>query len=155
MGYKHVAPNGAETLLKHVRPAQFIGSGAEPSSLLQSAGRSGVENRRQRRGEGGRRKPRESTSGVDRGVPIRLRSGQALDSATPSTLQQSAGLRSARNDTRFFQESVSEKCMTDSNVHHRIAMQRWNGISAVENRRSLLAPLTPRGKESARTVRSS
>src|SRR5438132_3901236 len=26
-----------------------------------------------------------------------------LDSATPSTLQQSAGLRSARNDTRFFQ----------------------------------------------------
>src|SRR6266851_5889659 len=26
-----------------------------------------------------------------------------LDSATPSTLQQSAGLRFARNDTRFFQ----------------------------------------------------
>src|SRR5438876_9219251 len=29
-----------------------------------------------------------------------------LDSATPSTLQQSAGLRSARNDTRFFKLSL-------------------------------------------------
>src|SRR2546425_13016638 len=29
-----------------------------------------------------------------------------LDSATPSTLQQSAGLRSARNDTRFFQTAT-------------------------------------------------
>src|SRR2546427_12657401 len=43
-----------------------------------------------------------------------------LDSATPSTLQQSAGLRSARNDTRFFPGVSPEKCMTGSGAcaHH-------------------------------------